>query len=43
MHGAEGVPSTLAMGVPLNNQNPKAPWDYGEPQASFSVCSLGSS
>lgn len=43
MHGAEVVPSTLAMGVRLSNQNPKAPRDYGAPQASFSVCSLGSS
>lgn len=43
MHGAEEVPSTLAMGVPLNNQNPKGTRDYGEPQASFSICSLGSS
>lgn len=42
MHGAEGVPSTLAMGVLLKNQNLKAPRDYGEPQASFSICSLGS-
>lgn len=43
MHGAEGVPSTLAMGVHLNNQNSKAPRDHSALQASFSICSLGSS